>query len=411
MVERAVLDALSEYKVEGKLAVAFSGGADSLALLSALSILRPGEVSALYVNHNIRSESELEEEIELNRKNAEKLGVGLKVLEIGRGEVERHAKERRISIEASARELRYALLLNEDCDWLFTAHTASDQIESVMMRLIYGSTLSSLSGIRKRRGKIIRPLLSLSRKDIEDYVTKRGLPYSSDSTNDTLQYRRNRIRKLIVPILSESEKQLILEISENLQSSEEKFSLKLEEEKHYVHFSRGEFLSAPDEKSAMLLFRLLDCFDEGRITSGEIKEIAKAVRNRTRYVGRKYILSVKGDDCKAFLPPLYFSRAFREGPLPGGFEVARSADERAIALPSSYSGTIRLSEEGDEITLKAGRTEVRKLLSEYGIPYCFVLQSRDGIDAIFASCLGGRDRVSRRLLDSSWEDKIRYVIR
>ncbi|HNZ95195.1 MAG TPA: ATP-binding protein [Sphaerochaeta sp.] len=97
---------------EGRIAVAFSCGADSLALLVGVCEVRdPEDIVALYVNHRLRPEEELEAELVLNRKNAERLGVVFDVLDLGPGAVEDLAKERKKGVEEAARTLRYQLLL------------------------------------------------------------------------------------------------------------------------------------------------------------------------------------------------------------------------------------------------------------------------------------------------------------
>ncbi|MFA6682218.1 MAG: ATP-binding protein, partial [Sphaerochaeta sp.] len=137
-VPTEVLRFLEEYHVDltKKVAVAFSGGSDSLALLLALSrLLDPAQIFPLYVNHGLRSDDELQEEISLNRKNCASLGLDLTVLTLPRGLVEETARTRGSGIEDSARLLRYAKLEEAcvalDCTYLATAHNADDQMETI----------------------------------------------------------------------------------------------------------------------------------------------------------------------------------------------------------------------------------------------------------------------------------------
>ena len=182
------------------LTVAFSGGYDSLCLLSSLCSLG-FNVKALYVDHGLRSEAELACERRLNESNCRRLGVPLEVVKIPPGQVMCLAKEDGVTIEAAARAQRYRILEKEPL--VATAHNRDDQVETLMMKLIFGGTLMSLCGIRRRRGKVVRPLLDVSRADIVSYVDSLGLVPSRDSTNDTLFCLRNRVRHLVMDGLKE----------------------------------------------------------------------------------------------------------------------------------------------------------------------------------------------------------------
>lgn len=139
---------------EGRLLVAFSGGEDSLFLLYVLSSLAPKRTAALYVNHNLRGEEELEREMELNRKNALELGVPFDIITIPPGEIRKASSERNIGLEAAARDARYrALRLYADehgFDYILTAHHMDDQTETVLMRMMEHSP--SGSGAESERG-------------------------------------------------------------------------------------------------------------------------------------------------------------------------------------------------------------------------------------------------------------------
>ena len=123
--------------------VAFSGGYDSLCLLILLK-KHLTTVSALYVNHNLRPEEELARELEINRDNCARLDVPLEIVTLKRGEIERIARERGITIEAAARDARYRVFENRGI--IATAHNRNDQVETVMMKLLSGGTLLSLAG-------------------------------------------------------------------------------------------------------------------------------------------------------------------------------------------------------------------------------------------------------------------------
>lgn len=192
---------------------AFSGGPDSTALLSALSELS-GDLNlrlhATYIDHGLRGMNEIERERQFCADTAAMLGAGFSAVSI---DVRGSAKGE--NIHATARKLRYNALFGEadrlGIEFVATAHNADDQAETVLMRLVRGAGLHGLSGIPARRGRhgrygqfgqqIIRPLLAVSRAEIEAYLERRSLGYVIDSSNLKTDYFRNRLRLEIMPML------------------------------------------------------------------------------------------------------------------------------------------------------------------------------------------------------------------
>lgn len=192
---------------ESRVLVAFSGGADSLALLILLSRLLPNDqLHALYVNHRLRSDEELAIEEKLNTSNCAALSIPFSIVRLEAEQVAQLAKVRGNGIEEAARVLRYDILENKrqelSFDYIATAHTLDDQSETILMRLMQGSSPTALQGIAKRQGVLIRPLLQLTREDIEGVVKASGLTWTEDSTNSDTRYLRNRIRHELVPVFA-----------------------------------------------------------------------------------------------------------------------------------------------------------------------------------------------------------------
>ena len=198
--------------------LAVSGGADSIALLLALSEF----ISPLYVitvNHNIRPAAESKGDAdfvleicgELKRRGRK---VVCEAVELERGAVEGEAQRRGGGIEEAARFLRYAafekFVAERGLGLLCTAHNMNDQLETLLMRFLQGSPAEAAGGIRARRkmgdgrAVIVRPLLDISRAEIEDYVKSRGFIWRTDKTNFETDYLRNRIRLNLVPFLNEN---------------------------------------------------------------------------------------------------------------------------------------------------------------------------------------------------------------
>ncbi len=200
---KKISDALSRFAMlDGvkRVTVAVSGGADSVALLYALLKMRDSlgiTVTAAHFNHKIRGE-EAERDQHFVRDCCELLGVQLFE---DSGDVPLYAKENHLSIELAARELRYRFFEGLDTDVIATAHTASDNLETVIHNLTRGTALNGLCGIPAKRGRFIRPLIFCTRQDVEDYCSLNDIEFINDSSNFCDDYTRNKIRHNVVPVL------------------------------------------------------------------------------------------------------------------------------------------------------------------------------------------------------------------
>jgi tRNA(Ile)-lysidine synthase len=185
--------------------VAVSGGADSVLLLFFMKDLARTlglVISVVHFNHHLRG-AESDQDEQFVRELAASLG-----LEFIRGEAEvaRVARERRRNLEATARELRYrfffSLVRRGRLDKVATAHTANDQAETVLLRLLRGTGLRGLGGIfPSLEGKVIRPFLNVTRREIEAELARRQLSCRLDSSNRDTRLRRNKVRLELLPWL------------------------------------------------------------------------------------------------------------------------------------------------------------------------------------------------------------------
>ena len=177
--------------------VALSGGADSVALLHAL--LRLGyRVCAFHLNHELRG-AESERDEAFCRAMCAKCGVPLIV---ERYDVRTYAQQQGESVETAARRLRYArFAAAADGAKIATAHTADDNVETILFHLLRGTGPKGLAGIPPVRGQVIRPLIAAERADIEAFLRRIGQNFVTDSTNLSNDYTRNRIRHEVVPAL------------------------------------------------------------------------------------------------------------------------------------------------------------------------------------------------------------------
>lgn len=197
-------------RVGTRVAVAVSGGADSVGLLRALhrEAAELGLVLAVaHVHHGIRG-AEADEDERFVGDLADDLGLELWAHRV---ETPAVARERKQTLEEAARELRYAwfreLLAQGKFDAVATAHTLDDQAETVLHRLLRGAWTEGLGGIHPvvhcARGSILRPFLETRREEIREWLQQRGQPWREDVTNQDTAHTRNRIRLDLMPRLGE----------------------------------------------------------------------------------------------------------------------------------------------------------------------------------------------------------------
>ena len=202
-MEGKIERAISQSKMScayGKLIIGFSGGADSSALLHYFS-KRAEKIACVHVNHMIRAD-EAQRDEDFCRKMCQKYGVEFVCHKI---DIPALARESGKGVEECARDERYRVLEEERIargfDAIAVAHNADDNVESVIFNLVRGSGANGIAGIRAVNGKIIRPLILATKKEILDYCEKNGVEYVTDSTNANTDYTRNYIRHEIVPAL------------------------------------------------------------------------------------------------------------------------------------------------------------------------------------------------------------------
>lgn len=182
---------------------ALSGGLDSVTLLHWL-LQQPGlTVLCAHYNHCLRGEESLRDEDFVRRLCAD---WGVKCL-VERGDVAAYAGQEGLGVEEAARKLRYDFLercaRDNDCLRIVTAHHAEDNAETLLLNLTRGAGLKGLCGIPPMRGNIVRPLLQTGRDEILAYARQHDLPFVSDSSNESDDFARNRIRHHVLPILRE----------------------------------------------------------------------------------------------------------------------------------------------------------------------------------------------------------------
>ena len=185
--------------------VALSGGADSCALLHILLSLGhpPSKITACHLNHCLRG-MEADADEQFCRELAASYGT---CFESRCLDVKALAKSSRCCLEDAGRRARHTFLEEMRQKYHATAialaHHADDQAETLLMRLIRGAGLSGLSAMSWRNGRMVRPMLDISRAEIEDYLQENDLQFREDSSNSDTAFLRNRIRHQLLPLLEE----------------------------------------------------------------------------------------------------------------------------------------------------------------------------------------------------------------
>jgi tRNA(Ile)-lysidine synthase len=195
------------FKARQKILVACSGGPDSVALFYLLKGLSPKygwKLGLLHFNHHLRPGSKKDETFV--RTLARKSKVPFVC---GHGDVHGEAKKKKASIEECARQMRYDFFLKAACARKYQkiafAHNQDDQAETVLMRVLQGTGVRGLQGIRERQRmekvEIVRPILHFTKKEILEFLRVRKIAYRTDESNDSVKFLRNRIRHQLLPVL------------------------------------------------------------------------------------------------------------------------------------------------------------------------------------------------------------------
>ncbi len=193
--------------------IGVSGGVDSMSLVFILNeLLKKGHLKKLgiiHINHSLRGKESDKDEI-LVSKYAKKLKIPIQIFSV---DTKAYSVEKKIGIEEAARILRYKkierLILSKKFDFVTTAHTANDQVETVLMNIVRGSGINGMQGIPESRkffgsSRLIRPVLGVTKKNLRACAKENKIPFREDKSNSSLDYQRNRVRHMVLPALEKA---------------------------------------------------------------------------------------------------------------------------------------------------------------------------------------------------------------
>lgn len=350
--------------------VGFSGGADSVALLGVL--VRLGyKCVALHCNFHLRGE-ESDRDESFARQFAAALSVPFEKVDF---DTQAYAVAHRESIEMAARSLRYRWFADRLRAWkaqaIAVAHHRDDSVETLLMNLLRGSGIRGLGGIHPRNGQVVRPLLEVSRADIEAWVKAQGWMYVTDSSNLSDAYTRNFIRLRVLPLLEQlnpSARETLARSAAHLASAELIYDHAVSEARSVVFcaehvLSIEALLRCPSPET--LLYEWLLPYGFSRIVVGELFAALRGLSGKQFYSPTHRVLKDRdklyiapladNEECAEYAVPLLTD--FMAKPLPlsfeliehtPGFEFDRSPDVAyfdAALLPAQL--TLRLPRQGD----------------------------------------------------------------
>ena len=282
-----------------KILVAFSGGADSVALAHLL--LSEGyNIRLAHVNFMLRAE-EAERDMNFCLDFARKNNLKIHLLKT---DTNKYAQEHKLSIETAAREIRYnwfeTLIQEHKLDLIATAHHADDNVETVLFNLIRGTGLRGLTGIPVRNGNIVRPLLFATKQEILDYCKANNLDFVTDSTNLEANYTRNKIRLKVIPELENVNplaRKNIITTAQNLEQTYLLFEQLVEQVKKDLTLEKENKIIIDLNKlrkyrgSEALMFEILKDYGFGYKTIKQISSNLEAQSGKIYYSGTHRLIT------------------------------------------------------------------------------------------------------------------------
>ncbi len=378
--------------------VGVSGGADSMVLLDiAIKTLGKDRIEVLHIEHGIRGQASIDDAKHVE-DYCKKNGVKFSLFSV---DVPALSKENKRSEESEARIFRhgvYERFAQENNTCVLLGHHKDDRKESIIMHILRGSAIAGLVGMSEKDGYIVRPLIGMSRQEVEQYAKENGIEYVTDETNAQTVYNRNYLRHVLIPMIDERyDSDALLRLSDVAKETEEFMN----------KFIKTDMIVEDD--GAYLI--PIDCFSDKAIASRYVlKALALAGLSydvESKHVNEVYELSKMENGCKISLPHSYIaSKEYGFVSVYKEEEKPKCEEEYGLGFTPFYEGTvtvlqtdenpqkgklifdadkmpenavIRFRREGDVFKPYKGKT---KKLKDYFIDKKIPLRKRDFIPVI-----------------------------
>ena len=376
---------LEDQKIK-RLVVGLSGGVDSVVLLDVVSQIKEVSVLAVHVNHHLHSRSD----------DYEKFCMALGEKYLFEVRCQSVAVSAHGSLEAKAREARYNVFEQHlvEGDLLLLAHHLDDQVETVLFRLFRGSRVLGLQGMPATRpiGKaaLYRPMLGVTRTDIEKHAKERQLSWCKDPTNAEIDADRNYIRHNIIPVIDNrfpgAKKALLAGLERDLIARghlNERLNGHLEQVRHSLDGLKLDLLRLmPQGELVLLLTRWLDELNQPQPSGRMLLELAGNILNKNRINITASELEFRDWDSVVYvlrpLPPMEFGGcSLGDFEFPGGAVSSNFVKGDGLKASSGYAVVFRSGKE--KIRMGKNR-DIKNIFQESGVPFWI----RDRVPLIYA---------------------------
>ncbi len=399
-----------------KILVALSGGPDSVFLLHFLNKFKKKfkiEIGAVHVNHKLRGKDSERDEL-FCKTICDEISIPFYML---RKDVKSYSKKNKLSLEVAGRKIRYEFFekisKSNKYDKIATAHNADDNAETVLLNLIKGTGIKGIAGIPVRRSKIVRPILSLTKKEILDYLYENRFEYRIDESNLSNDFERNFLRNEIIPLIQKninpSFSNSTLNTSLNLQRLNSGLTEIVPGLKSAVKLKRNSSVSIPIEfikKSNYFIisYTLKEIIDENFSVKLESKDLKKIFLLAKRQSGKSEELSEK----------LIVLKERNEITIKKKSSV-KNPNEKKIGIGNEVEidGKILSISKVKKDEVKIGKSKNVEFISADGLSSTFIVRIWKEGDKFFPIGMQGTKKISDYLNDikiNSFEKKQHLVL-
>ena len=420
ILEKEFHNNISDFIGDNKFLIALSGGSDSMALLNVSSkFIDCKKLIAVYVNHRIRSEHEIHEEINICIDATSKLNIAFLIVDLGKDTVNKYNSKYKCGIEAAARKLRYDSLFrickDNNINHILTAHHKSDQIETILLKILRGGSLKSYLGMKLISDidgvLLIRPFLNVEKNDILNYDFVNDIRFYTDSANRGVRYERNFIRIVLLPRLLNNpdfKEEVLLQPNHFYDNHLDTFSTySLYDDSFFI--CTESFLSCPTLLKNELIYKLWNkIFNQVECPKSLINRVISEAYNVLNEKSAKRYGIVSANLSTFTITPkvIILNRLSDDfNTMRNYFQIQYSKSgniNQDVFIHNkllSKNVTFTSAELSEVINLKNGKKKIGKLFQELKIPstlrkFVPVMRLNNKIVAVFGSVFGLKNRIS-----------------